>query len=247
MTENREEKTNRELGDVRLRVMEFDRARTQDELDTMREKETALLAQLALLDAKIEKHRDTDIMMKALTPKMGTAMGHTPFDPTQGVERATLDAYVASKKPVLLAGVVPGPSKVEAMAEELYPSSGECDPNGTEPHTAGAKLDAGKPLAGLVLGNFSRALQGVVDVGTYGARKYSPSGWTKVPGGVNRYKDALYRHLLELEKTPLDSDSGLSHLAQVCWNALAWSELVLRRQEIEADEAREGINEDAGC
>ena len=71
------------------------------------------------------------------------------------------------------------------------------DPNGLNQHDAGAKLDAGKPRMGLVLGGFSRALLAVGEVGTFGAKKYSDNGWKHVPDGISRYTDALYRHLLE--------------------------------------------------
>jgi hypothetical protein len=49
----------------------------------------------------------------------------------------------------------------------------ETDPNGLDPHEPGAKLDAGKIRPQLVLGGFSRALEEVVKVGTYGANKYT--------------------------------------------------------------------------
>jgi hypothetical protein len=104
----------------------------------------------------------------------------------------------------------------------------EHDPTGRQPHEPGAKLDAGKIRPGLVLGGFSRALQAVSAVGTYGARKYSPNGWRTVPGGVERYTDAMVRHLLEEADASDDEESGLPHAAHVAWNALARLELMLR-------------------
>jgi hypothetical protein len=105
----------------------------------------------------------------------------------------------------------------------------ESDPAGKDPHAPGAKLDAGKPRAGLVLGGFALALKAVAQVGTYGAEKYSPGGWERVELGRERYTDALCRHLLEeLSGRTLDEDSGLLHSAQVAWNALARLELQLR-------------------
>jgi len=53
----------------------------------------------------------------------------------------------------------------------------------------------GKPIAS-VLGDFGRALLAVAEVGTFGADKYTRGGWVSVPDGVDRYTDALYRHLL---------------------------------------------------
>jgi len=106
----------------------------------------------------------------------------------------------------------------------------ERDPNGVDPHTPGAKLDAGKPMAGL-LGDFSRALLAVAEVGTFGARKYTRGGWQSVPDGVVRYTDALWRHLLKERLGTFDSDSDLRHAAHLAWNALARLELMLRESD----------------
>lgn len=103
----------------------------------------------------------------------------------------------------------------------------EADPTGRSANEPGAKLDAGKPLAGVLM-DFSLALLAVADVGTFGARKYSRGGWQHVPEGVTRYTDALWRHLLAERHEPHDQDSGLLHAAQTAWNALARLELMLR-------------------
>jgi len=109
------------------------------------------------------------------------------------------------------------------------PANTEQDPNGRDPHEAGAKLDHGKNRLGLVLHGFARALIAVGDVGTYGANKYTPNGWMSVPGGPERYTDAMYRHLLkEAAGEEYDADSGLLHAASAAWNALARLELMLR-------------------
>lgn len=103
------------------------------------------------------------------------------------------------------------------------------DTYGKDPHEPGAKLDAGKPRLGLVLGDFARALVEIGKVGTYGAEKYSPNGWLDVPDGPERYLDALYRHLLADASGELhDPESGLPHLAHCAWNCLAVLELHLR-------------------
>jgi hypothetical protein len=106
----------------------------------------------------------------------------------------------------------------------------QLDPLGKDAHEPGAKLDAGKLRAGLVLGDFSYALQEVARVGTYGANKYTARGWMQVPNATNRYSDALWRHLLEDARgLVLDEESGLQHLAHAAWNILAVLEL--RRKE----------------
>ena len=102
----------------------------------------------------------------------------------------------------------------------------ENDPTGRNPHEAGAKLDAGKLRAGLVLGDFSRALTEVCAVGTFGANKYTPHGWLSVPDAQQRYTDAMMRHWLKDQAgETVDPDSGLSHKAHFAWNALVILEL----------------------
>jgi len=103
----------------------------------------------------------------------------------------------------------------------------ESDPNGFDQHQPGAKLDGGKVRAGLMASGFSRALLAVAEVTTYGAEKYSASGWESVPNGHERYTDALYRHLLA--GGGVDHESGLSHAAHAAWNALAVLELEIRK------------------
>ncbi len=114
------------------------------------------------------------------------------------------------------------------MAETFGPL--ESDPTGRDAHTPGAKLDAGKCRAGLVLHGFARALRAVSDVGTYGANKYTDNGWMEVPDGQARYTDAMYRHLLaEAGGEKFDKDTGLQHAAHAAWNALARLDLMLRQ------------------
>jgi hypothetical protein len=106
----------------------------------------------------------------------------------------------------------------------------EHDPGGLKPSDPGAKLDAGKTMAG-VLADFPRALKAVAEVGTFGAKKYSRGGWQSVSRGVERYTDAMWRHLLEDGIHPMDADSSLLHLSHACWNCLAVLELKLRAAE----------------
>lgn len=115
----------------------------------------------------------------------------------------------------------------------IYPLiAGERDPSGLSAHTPGAKLDAGKPRPGLVLGGFARALLAVTRIGTYGAVKYTDNGWMEVENGVSRYDDAKLRHWL-YEKTGIecDPDTQELHAAHEAWNALARLDLLIRRNE----------------
>ena len=108
----------------------------------------------------------------------------------------------------------------------------ESDPTGRKPNDPGAKLDQGKNRLGLVMFGFSKALQAVGRVGTYGAQKYSDNGWMQVPDGAARYTDAMLRHLMsEAEGEEIDPSTGLMHAAQTAWNALSRLELMLREKE----------------
>ena len=97
----------------------------------------------------------------------------------------------------------------------------------------GLKYDDGKIKPRLILEGFPRALIAVAEVATFGADKYTEHGWVTVPDGINRYADAMGRHLLaEAKGEGLDAESGLKHAAHTVWNALARLELLLREEEV---------------
>ena len=65
-------------------------------------------------------------------------------------------------------------------------------------------------------------MEDIVKVYTEGAKKYGPNMWQNLPDGYQRYKAALFRHLVEYEKGNwLDNETNCIHLAQVAWNAIA--------------------------
>jgi hypothetical protein len=107
--------------------------------------------------------------------------------------------------------------------------AGETDPTGRDIHDDGAKTDEGKPQCSLLL-LFGKALREVAKVGTFGAIKYTRGGWQNVPDGINRYTDAMLRHLLEEQYEKYDRDLPVLHAAQTAWNALARLELMLREE-----------------
>ena len=109
-------------------------------------------------------------------------------------------------------------------------TASESDPTGRDQHAPGAKLDAGKVQASLLL-DMSRALNAVAQVATYGAAKYSRGGWQHVPEGRRRYMDALLRHLFKAQTEAVDADTGYSHEQHAAWNLLALLELKLREEE----------------
>lgn len=67
-----------------------------------------------------------------------------------------------------------------------------------------------------------KEIEDIVKVYTAGADKYGPNNWQNLEDGYNRYKAALFRHLVEYEKgNVIDEETGCHHLAQVAWNAIA--------------------------
>jgi hypothetical protein len=96
------------------------------------------------------------------------------------------------------------------------------DPPASPPRRVGVKDDRGKARWDLLPLD---AVEGIVDVLTYGASKYAPEGWRSVPDAGDRYLAALLRHLAAWRGGErLDQESGLPHLAHVACNAvfLVW-------------------------
>lgn len=135
----------------------------------------------------------------------------------------------------------------EHFTEDAAPAPDGSDPNGLDAHAPGAKLDVGKPRLDLVLGEFPRALMAVGDIGTFGANKYSDSGWLSVDNGFQRYTDAMLRHYFKEKMGEFsDPESDMLHAAHLAWNALARLELLFREvdnQTVE-EELREYLAEE---
>lgn len=77
--------------------------------------------------------------------------------------------------------------------------------------TGGRKFDGNKLQYGLLP---PLALKATVEILTFGAEKYEPDNWKRVPDSKRRYFDSVQRHLWawkEGEQT--DPESGKNHLA----------------------------------
>jgi len=99
------------------------------------------------------------------------------------------------------------------------------------PAGAGVKHDDGKNRLGLLFHGFPHAIWHAGLVGTHGAEKYTPGGWKDVPNGVERYSDAMYRHLLAYETgEEFDEESGHTHLAHALWDLMAVLELTIQER-----------------
>ncbi len=76
---------------------------------------------------------------------------------------------------------------------------------------AGRKFDAGKEPWSLFPWEAGTWVVRVLD---FGARKYSPDNWRRVPDAQRRYFDAAIRHLSAWQRgEKLDHETGLPHLA----------------------------------
>lgn len=90
-------------------------------------------------------------------------------------------------------------------------------------HVPGAKDDKEKLMWNLLPW---KAVEGMVRVLTFGAKKYSPNGWRSVPDAKSRYQAALLRHLRALNAgEQLDTESGLRHIDHILTNAAFLAEL----------------------
>jgi len=102
----------------------------------------------------------------------------------------------------------------------------------TENKPAGIKYDSGKPMYGLLP---PVALEEVTKVLTYGAKKYEPENWRYVDNALNRYFDALQRHVWAWKQGQKeDPETGLHHMAHAICCALFICELeILNRKDSE--------------
>lgn len=65
-------------------------------------------------------------------------------------------------------------------------------------------------------------IEDIVKVYHAGAKKYGPNNWQNLDNGFERYRAAMFRHLIEYMKGErVDSDTGCFHLAQCAWNCIA--------------------------
>jgi hypothetical protein len=87
----------------------------------------------------------------------------------------------------------------------------------------GVKYDTSKPRWSLIPNG---TLEEVIKVLEYGANKYSPDNWKKVPEMEVRYYDAAMRHIDSYwQGEYLDEESGQPHLAHAvcCLLFLMWA------------------------
>ncbi len=88
---------------------------------------------------------------------------------------------------------------------------------------SGRKDDTGKARFDLIPWG---AIEGLVAVLTFGAKKYQPNGWRTVPDALPRYEAALLRHFAAYKRgEEVDPESGLPHLHHALTNLVFIVEL----------------------
>lgn len=93
----------------------------------------------------------------------------------------------------------------------------------------GIKYDTGKPRIFETIEDFQEPLMEVAKVWTFGADKYGKHNWAYVDNAIDRYSNALLRHMLQGDT--IDDESGLLHASHVAWNALARLHFIIEKSK----------------
>ena len=97
----------------------------------------------------------------------------------------------------------------------------EISPSTTPKFNAGIKYDSNKLRMGEMIKDFKVPLESLCEVWTFGANKYEKSNWKLLDNGIDRYTNALVRHLVAEEDCMYDDESKLLHASHIAFNALA--------------------------
>lgn len=101
-----------------------------------------------------------------------------------------------------------------------------------EQQEQGLKYDSGKPRMFEMIEDFKEPLTEVAKVWAFGADKYKKHNWAFVDNAIDRYSNALVRHLIE--GNTIDDESKLLHASHVAWNALARLYFIIQEQKAKA-------------
>ena len=103
-----------------------------------------------------------------------------------------------------------GQSTIEQL-QDIWQQKAELEKSQSKDHKGGRKFDGGKLQYGLLP---PLALRETVRVLTFGAEKYEPDNWKRVPDGHRRYFDAAQRHLWAYKEGEVaDPETATNHLA----------------------------------
>lgn len=97
----------------------------------------------------------------------------------------------------------------------------------------GTKYDNGKLRLAEMIIDFRVAMEELCKVWEFGANKYEKSNWKKLANPIDRYTNALLRHLLAEETNLVDDESNLLHAAHIAFNALARLHFIVRNKDVD--------------
>lgn len=100
----------------------------------------------------------------------------------------------------------------------------------------GIKYDDKKPRIAEMLLDMREPLLELCKVWEYGANKYTPDNWKRVPDAKTRYTNAMLRHLLAEEESLIDNESKLLHASHIVFNALARLYFTLQERQLKPSE-----------
>ena len=99
----------------------------------------------------------------------------------------------------------------------------------------GTKYDNGKLRLAEMIIDFKTPIEELCKVWEFGANKYEKSNWKKLANPIDRYTNAMLRHLLAEETNLVDDESGLLHAAHIAFNALARLHFIARNKDVNAN------------
>lgn len=99
----------------------------------------------------------------------------------------------------------------------------------------GTKYDNGKLRLAEMIIDFKIPMEELCKVWEFGANKYEKSNWKKLENPIDRYTNALLRHLLAEEANLVDDESKILHAAHIAFNALARLHFIAKNRYVNTD------------
>lgn len=95
----------------------------------------------------------------------------------------------------------------------------------------GIKFDNEKPRIAEMIIDFKDSIEALTNVWTFGANKYAKSNWKQLDNAIDRYTNAMLRHLLAEDTNRYDDETKLLHAAHIAFNALARLYFILEEEK----------------
>lgn len=95
----------------------------------------------------------------------------------------------------------------------------------------GIKYDNDKARLAEMIIDFRKPLEELCKVWEFGANKYEKSNWKKLDNGIERYSNALMRHLIAEDSCLFDEESELLHAAHIAFNSLTRLHFIILEEE----------------